>query len=387
MDDLNTNTWLEQGKNWIKANRRELISGVIGIALMSAIWFLCFYLPTPTIENPPTTTKEASVTLTGKASPLTTIVAFNASGTAVLHVNTDAQGSFILSGLPTSEGETAYNIRAFDGGLRASFPLAISIKKDTTAPALSINPFDQSVVTGSETAISGKAEPGSIVTVNGVRAQVNADGTWTTTVALQPGKNAMTVSSTDPAGNTTTETQTIQYTPANPTSPTGTVSVSGTTTSVSPGSQPAPASSTSTGTAPTTAPSPAPAPAPASAPTPTPTPSPSPTPVPEPKPILSISANAWVSNPTPNSRATETVYIDVKDNYGRPITGAAVSASIYFSTGVQFFTFTSQGNGTYTASFKLNDKFAANYRVRVESVARYGGFSAFANTSFTGSNR
>jgi hypothetical protein len=59
--------------------------------------------------------------------------------------------------------------------------------------------------------ITGTAEAGSTVVVNGVTATVAANGTYTATIPAPAtdGPLAVTVSSTDAAGNTATATQTL----------------------------------------------------------------------------------------------------------------------------------------------------------------------------------
>jgi hypothetical protein len=62
--------------------------------------------------------------------------------------------------------------------------------------------------------ITGQAEAGSTVTVNGVAATVAADGTYTATIPTaslpaQDGPFAVNVATTDAAGNTATATQTL----------------------------------------------------------------------------------------------------------------------------------------------------------------------------------
>lgn len=376
----NTSFSSEQAKQWVLKHRRELASGAAGFGLLLVIWLVFFSLPKPKLTDPPRTTRESAVSLTGKTKPHVAVIAYDASGTAMMFANANDEGNFTLEGLPVGEGETMYVFRALDGGWRASSPLKVRITKDTTAPALQINPFDQAVVTGSNTTISGTVEPGSVVTVNGVKTEVAADGSWSSTIALQSGKNAVTVSATDPAGNTTTYTQTIQYTPTDASSPTGTISISSTTSSVSPGSLPAPTSTTPTATSTDTTPTGTTNP---TSPTTSPTSPESTTPPPPPQPILGITSTAWVSISSPNERATETVYVSVKDNYGKPVTAATVTASVYFQSGVQTYTLSSLGNGTYTASFKLNDRFVAGYRVNVQTTATYNGFTSSANAGFT----
>ena len=369
-------------QEWAVLHKKELIAA--GTALFIAILFyiIFLYLPKPDLNDSPTTTKEATITLHGTASPKVGIAIFDGSGNALVIVNTNAEGAFTLEHIPVGEGKTTFTIRAIASGWRSSFPRTITIEKDTTAPALTINDLKNATVTGSNTVLSGKAEPGSTITVNGVKTTVNSNGTWTATVALQPGSNAVTVAATDTAGNTLTETQTIQYQPSATASPTGTATVATSTTAVSAGSllpslEPSLTSGV-TGTVPTTG---------TTAPTqPAITTSPTPIPVPTtvaPTPILSIITNAWVSNTSPNERANETVYATVKDNYGRPVTNASVIARVYFKSGMVTYSLVHTGNGNYSASFKLNDKFIDGYRVNTEIIATLNGFVSTANTSFT----
>ena len=353
--------------------KKELTGAGIGASVIILLALVCFYLPAPKLIDPPTSTKEATITLRGTAAPKVGIIAFDKSGNAIIVVNSDEKGEFTLASLPVGEGETTFRLRAAVSGWRFSLPRTVVIKKDSSAPALEVQSLQGAVVTGSSTVVTGKAEPGSTVTVNGVNTTVSADGTWSATVALQSGKNTVTVTATDSAGNATTQTQTITYTPTAADAPTGTATVTASTTSLSPGSLPP-----SVATAPTTSDMPIPA----GPVTLLPTSSPTPAPTPVLQPILAITSSASVSNGTPNSRANETIYVNVKDNYGRPVTDASVIANVYFKTGMANFSLKHVGNGTYSASFKLNDKYVSGYRVNVESIARWNGFTSTANTSF-----
>ena len=290
----------------------------------------------------------------------------------VIAVNSNDAGEFTLTSLSVGEGETVFRLRAANSGWRFSQPVTVLIRKDTVAPVLEVQTLQGATVTGSSTVISGKAEPGSTVTVNGVKTTIAADGTWSATVALQPGTNTVTVAATDPAGNITTQTQTIGYTPTADGSPTGTATVTASTTTLSAGSQPPSTTSTTTSNTPTP-----------SGTTPTPTSTTTPTPAPAPQPILAITSSAWVSNGSPNSRANQTIYASVKDNYGRPVTDASVIANVSYKSGVVNYSLRHVGNGTYSTSFKLNDKYVSGFRVYVETVARWNGFTSAAQTSFT----
>lgn len=368
-------------KEWAVLHKKELQVGGGTALTIIVLFFIGFYLPMPDLKDAPATTKESKITLNGTASPKAGVVVYDQAGNALVVVNSNEKGEFTFVDVPIGEGKNVMYIRAVRSKWRASLARKIEITKDTTAPGLSVNAFDGATVTGSNTVISGKAEPGSTVTVNGVKTTVNADGTWTATVALTPGKNTVTVAATDPAGNTITETQTIQYQPSTPESPTGVADVTASSTTLSPGTQP-PAAPTATTTA--TAPT---APTTTPAPTPTPTPAPAPTPAPKPAPtttpVTAILASAWVSNSNPNDRSNETIYTSVKDQLGRPITNASVIASVYFKNGITNYGLKHVGGGTYSVSFKLNDKYVSGYYVKVDVAIRVDALSSTVHTGFT----
>ena len=356
-------------KEWGVLHKKELISGgagALGIVILAA---LCFYLPAPKLTDAPGSTKESVVTLHGKAAARVGIAVFDRAGNAIIVVNSDDKGAFTLTNIPVGEGTTELSLRAVASAWRVSFPTRVVIQKDTSAPLLDVTNLNDAIVTGSNTVLSGKAEPSSIVMVNGVKTTVSADGTWTATVALNPGTNTVAVTATDAAGNTTTQTQTIQYTPTAADSQTGTATVATSTTTLSPGSQPGTPSGTATSTPPTT--------------TPTSAPTTATSPTPAPQPVLGITSSAWVSNPSPNNKANETINVSVKDNYGRQVTDASVTANVYFKNGTATYSLRHTGNGVYSVSFKLNDKYVSGYRVGVDTVSRFNGFVSNANTSFT----
>lgn len=377
-----------------KGGKTKIVAILGGILLGLLLMVAVFYTPKPKLIDPPNSTKSNTVSLTGTVAANTGVAVFDKSGNALVMVQSNDKGEFTLANVPVGEGVTELRLRAVKSGWRVSLPKVIYVTKDTTAPALTLNNISQSTVTGSNTVVSGQAEPGSTVTVNGVKTTVNEDGTWSAAVALQPGSNKVTVSATDSAGNTVTNSETIQYSPTSPTSQTGTVAVTTSTVTLSPGSQAGtstlaglnmvnatvvdPSSLGGTTTIPvgtgTTATTSQTSPASPSASAPTPV---------LPKPVLAIIASANVSNASPNDRSNETIYATVKDNYGNPVTNASVIATVFFKTGSVNYALSHNGNGQYSTSFKLNEKYASGYRVSVEIRASYQGFSSDATTFFT----
>jgi hypothetical protein len=65
---------------------------------------------------------------------------------------------------------------------------------------LILSPNDNSVVDNLEVPVSGMTAPSAIVTVNGVLASVEEDGSFTTTIVVEEGPNLIEVIATDPNG-------------------------------------------------------------------------------------------------------------------------------------------------------------------------------------------
>lgn len=91
------------------------------------------------------------------------------------------------------------------------------LKRFTAAPFLELAKPAQAKETGASQlelftdsfALNGRTTTGATVTVNGQVVQVLSDGSFTQQVPVQKGVNAIMVSATSLAGNTTTETLTV----------------------------------------------------------------------------------------------------------------------------------------------------------------------------------
>ncbi|WP_456765740.1 Ig-like domain-containing protein [Bradyrhizobium sp. USDA 3650] len=150
---------------------------------------------------------------TGLAS---TVVHFTIDGVAsTTTVTTDAQGawSFTPSGL--ADGlHTIVASQTDSFGNTGSASLSFTL--DTTAPAVAITTIEggDNLINAAEAAggvqISGTAEIGSALTVNGAAVTVDATGHWTTSITpAGQGALAVTAIATDAAGNTASTSTTL----------------------------------------------------------------------------------------------------------------------------------------------------------------------------------
>ncbi|MDM7464945.1 Ig-like domain-containing protein [Staphylococcus warneri] len=176
--------------------------------------------PTVPSVNPVTSDDK---TITGKAEPGSTVtVTFPDGNTAT--GTTDADGNYVIN-IPSSEdlkgGETL-PVTATDKDGNKSEP-ATTVVTDTTAPSTpTVNP-----VTSDDTQITGKAEPGSTVTVtfpDGKTASstTDADGNYVINIPSSEdlkGGEELPVTATDKTGNTSDKATTVVTDTTAPTVP------------------------------------------------------------------------------------------------------------------------------------------------------------------------
>ena len=145
-------------------------------------------------------------TVTGKAEAGSTVTIKNTDGTTLGSAKVGADGSFTATLSPAQTNGQALSVISTDPAGNASTPVTVAAH-DTTAPA---QPNDVQVSSDGET-VTGKAEAGSIVAIKDAdgnalgSAIVAADGTFTATLSpAQTNGQALSVISTDNAGNTST---------------------------------------------------------------------------------------------------------------------------------------------------------------------------------------
>ena len=83
----------------------------------------------------------------------------------------------------------------------------ITFVVDKTPPGISdISPATGTKTTKSSLVVSGKTEPDATMKINGVDVPVSSDGSFSKELTLAKGENTITITATDMAGNTKTET-------------------------------------------------------------------------------------------------------------------------------------------------------------------------------------
>jgi hypothetical protein len=118
----------------------------------------------------------------------------------------DATG-WIEDTLPPVLGTAILRFSQTDDGRTSAQSAPVEIVVDEEPPVLGVTRVQRSRI-GIE--IAGRTERAATVLVNGVRVDVRPDGTFKTTVIAADALSAITITATDPAGNTTTIVQTMQ---------------------------------------------------------------------------------------------------------------------------------------------------------------------------------
>jgi len=118
---------------------------------------------------------------------------------AAKEVNISGKGSFSVA-LQEFGNDITLSYSLKDDHVVYSYSRSITL--DTTAPMLSLPENDVTLhIQGAEFDITGAAEKGATVTINGEAVTLQPDGTFTHSVALVEGENEFVVNASDAAGN------------------------------------------------------------------------------------------------------------------------------------------------------------------------------------------
>lgn len=158
-------------------------------------------------------TRQATVTVTGSVANGEGITSVSVNGTAATLTN----GSFTAQvALTPGSNKIAASVPQEFGGAADSRTVVYADR----APNLSVSSPNNNLITGDRTvSVSGSAVTSyntpALVTVNGTSV-VNSAGGFQTQVTLKRGANTITVVATDDAGNTATESRSVEFKPALP---------------------------------------------------------------------------------------------------------------------------------------------------------------------------
>jgi len=86
------------------------------------------------------------------------------------------------------------------------------VKPDTTPPSLSLDrPSDGLTTETPVVTVSGTTEPDAALSINGILAAVEIDGSYSCTIALVEGINTIAATATDASGNSATASVSVTY--------------------------------------------------------------------------------------------------------------------------------------------------------------------------------
>lgn len=155
-------------------------------------------------------TNEADISVEGTASPTTTVQLEN-NGEAVGSTEIGDDGKFTI---PTelTEGENEFTVVSTLDGNTVGESEAVTVTLDTETPELTIdNPKNEDKINRETVTVEGTVadEHLDFVEVNGQKASVT-DGSYSKRLLLDNGKNEIEVVAQDEAGNSTSQSVTVQ---------------------------------------------------------------------------------------------------------------------------------------------------------------------------------
>lgn len=130
-------------------------------------------------------------------------------------VRTDKEGSFTFFNVDLTEGANTLLAKADAGnGIESPPSQTITVKLLNKPPQLEVTePADRADLRQKEsiTSIRGRTDAAATVSINGQKALVTSDGTFTYLFPLNEGENKIVIESSDEAGNKTTVEKTITF--------------------------------------------------------------------------------------------------------------------------------------------------------------------------------
>ncbi len=168
----------------------------------------------PIITQPASPTNNQNITVSGTAEAGASIKIYLASGQGTASLigtaTADGQGSFTLPNVTLTEGGNSITATATDtAGNTGASSTAVTVLLDTKAPVITVlAPENNSFSLTQDITLSGTLDEAATLLINGAAATVN-NNVFSHPVTLSAGANTITLSATDPAGNTSSVPWTV----------------------------------------------------------------------------------------------------------------------------------------------------------------------------------
>lgn len=170
----------------------------------------------PILDSLEESTNSATISVHGKSDPKKTVIIY-VNDKEYKELTTTDTGDFSIDRIPVNEQEVTISAKLKgDKEELSALSNIISTLVDQTPPTLEVTkPTNaQTINDGThKTLVEGKTEEGMRVTVNDRIVVVRTGGSFTYLVALSDGENALTIVSTDHAGNQTKVERRVTYQP------------------------------------------------------------------------------------------------------------------------------------------------------------------------------
>jgi len=169
------------------------------------------FVPAPRLDSLPKATSSPRVTVTG-TSLSGLVIDLYVNGIREDQISVDENGEFEFDVILT-EGENIIKTKARSGEKESEFSNSSIVVYKSTKPQLSIDsPQDGSEIkTTNPITVSGSTDPDVSVTVNGFKAIIGADNSFSYQLLLRESGNEIRVVAKDLVGNTTEEIINVHY--------------------------------------------------------------------------------------------------------------------------------------------------------------------------------
>lgn len=225
-------------KTSLKKSKQNLILSILGIAIVLFLLFrygvpllsdLSFfagnvipskdnvndvvtkdtYVPPPSIDSLPKSTREKNVKITGNSLAGLTIKLY-LNGSLEDEEEVGADGTFEFS-INLTTGENLVKVKAYSGKLESEFSDTVSTSFTNEGPEIKIEaPKESETVHINPFNVTGSAEGASTVTINGFQAILSGRN-YLYALTLKDGENEIKIEAVDDAGNKSEKTYKFNY--------------------------------------------------------------------------------------------------------------------------------------------------------------------------------